>query len=61
MAATIGKLSAIEIPEGASLNVAEALAKYDDVFLFSAKLAIGCGVLFLLITPLMKRWMHGVK
>ncbi|MBI2381150.1 MAG: MFS transporter [Gammaproteobacteria bacterium] len=61
MAATIGKLSSIEIPNGGSVNVADALAKYDDVFLFSAQLAIGCGVLFLLLTPLMKRWMHGVK
>lgn len=61
LAAQLGKLSAIEIPEGATLNVVDALSKYEDLFLFSAKIGIACGVATLLVTPLFKRWMHGVR
>jgi len=28
---------------------------------FLAKIGIGSGILTLLLTPLIKRWMHGVK
>jgi len=28
---------------------------------FSKKIGIGSGILTLLLTPLIKRWMHGVK
>ena len=61
LAAELGKLSSIEIPEGAVLNVAEALSKYDDLFVFSAKIGIGSGILVLLLTPFFKRLMHGVR
>jgi POT family proton-dependent oligopeptide transporter len=61
LAAALGKLSSIEIPEGETLNVADALAKYDSLFVFSAKIGIGAGLLVLLLTPLIKRWMHGVR
>jgi POT family proton-dependent oligopeptide transporter len=60
-AALLGKLSSIEIPEGATLNVADALAKYDALFVYSAKIGVGCGLVILLLTPLLKRGMHGVK
>ncbi|NCT69178.1 MAG: MFS transporter [Rhodanobacteraceae bacterium] len=58
LAAELGKLSALEIPEGEALNVADALARYDELFLYSAKIGIACGVLVLLLTPLIRRWMH---
>jgi len=61
LAAGLGKLSSMEIPEGEVLNVTDALAKYDALFVFSAKIGIGSGLLTLLLTPLIKRWMHGVK
>jgi len=61
LAAQLGKLSAIVIPEGEALNVAEALAKYDALFVYSAKIGIVSGIVVLLATPLMKRWMHGVR
>ncbi|MBA8884168.1 peptide MFS transporter [Dokdonella fugitiva] len=61
LAAALGKLSSIEIPEGGTLDVADALAKYDALFVFSAKIGIGSGILVLLLTPLIKRWMHGVR
>lgn len=61
LAAMLGKLSAVTISEGATLDVGAALAKYEELFLFSAELGIGAGIVFLLLTPLLKRWMHGVK
>lgn len=61
LAAQLGKLSAIEIPEGEVLNVAEALARYDELFVFSAQIGIACGLVALALTPLIRRWMHGVK
>jgi proton-dependent oligopeptide transporter, POT family len=61
LAAELGKLSAIQIPEGTTLNVAEALAKYDALFVYSAKIGIVCGVVVLALTPLVRRWMHGVR
>ena len=60
-AALLGKLSSIEIPEGAVLNVADALAKYDALFVYSAEIGVGSGLAILLLTPLLKRGMHGVK
>ena len=61
LAAELGKLSSIDIPEGAVLDVAEALARYDALFLFSAKIGIASGLLVLILTPLIRRWMHGVR
>jgi POT family proton-dependent oligopeptide transporter len=61
LAAQLGKLSSIEIPEGASINVAEALSKYGEVFVFSAEIGIGSGIVVLILTPLVKRLMHGVR
>jgi POT family proton-dependent oligopeptide transporter len=61
LAAELGRLSALEIPEGEALNVVEALTKYEALFLYSAKIGIVCGIAVLLATPLIKRWMHGVR
>jgi POT family proton-dependent oligopeptide transporter len=61
LAATLGKLSSMEIAENEVLNVTDALAKYDALFLFCAKIGIGSGLVVLALTPFIKRWMHGVK
>jgi POT family proton-dependent oligopeptide transporter len=61
LAAALGKLSALEIPADEQLNVAEALAKYDHLFVFSAQIGIAAGVIVLILSPLFKRWMHGVR
>jgi POT family proton-dependent oligopeptide transporter len=36
-------------------------AKYDQLFVYSAKIGIVCGIVVLVLTPLIKRWMHGVR
>jgi POT family proton-dependent oligopeptide transporter len=61
LAAALGKLSSIQVPEGEAINIADALAKYDALFVYSAKIGIVCGLAVLVLTPLIKRWMHGVR
>ena len=61
LAAAFGKLASIEIPEGATLNFAEAAAKYSELFQLMFWIGLGSGVLALLAAPLIKRGMHGVQ
>ncbi|MEW5741585.1 MAG: peptide MFS transporter [Myxococcota bacterium] len=61
LAAAFGKLSSLEVPEGAALDPIAAAAKYADLFWLMTWIGLGSGLVFLLLTPLVKRWMHGVK
>ncbi|HEY0662471.1 MAG TPA: oligopeptide:H+ symporter [Lysobacter sp.] len=61
LAALFGKLAAIEVPEGETMNVAEAAAKYADLFSLLMWLGIGCAVVAFALSPLLRRMMHGVK
>ena len=61
LAAQLGKLAAIEIPEGASLAFAEAGAKYAHLFWVLLLIGVGCGVAALIAAPLLRRLMHGVR
>ncbi len=61
LAALFGKLAAIDIPEGATLNVADAAAKYAHLFWLMTWIGLGFALLAFLAAPLLKRMMHGVK
>jgi proton-dependent oligopeptide transporter, POT family len=61
LAAAFGKLAAIDIPEGATLDFATAGAKYAHLFWLMTWIGIGFAVLALLAAPLLRRMMHGVK
>src|ERR1043165_10118845 len=61
LAALFGKLAAIEVPEGETMNIAEAAAKYADLFWLMTWIGVGCGVVAFLVAPLIRRGMHGVK
>ena len=61
LAALFGKLAAIDVPEGKTMNIVEAAAKYADLFGFLMWLGIGCAVVALLASPLLRRMMHGVR
>ncbi len=61
LAAQFGKLASIEIPEGAVLDMAAAAVKYEGLFATMVWIGLGAGALVLLLTPLLKRGMHGVK
>lgn len=61
IAAQMGKLASLDLVEGEAIDMAVAADKYAylfDVMLWSG---IGAGVLFVLLTPLARRWMHGVR
>lgn len=60
LAALFGKIAAIEVPEGTTMNVADASARYAELFWIMTGIGIGCGVLALLAAPLLKKMMHGV-
>ena len=61
LAALLGKLAAIEVPEGEAMDFAEAATKYADLFTLLMWLGIGCSLVALLASPLLRRMMHGVK
>ena len=61
LAALFAKLASLEVPEGAAIDLAEAGAKYSHLFWLMMWIGIGSGVFFLLVSPLLRRMMHGVK
>ena len=60
VATRIGKMAAIDIPEGESMDVATAVATYTELFSFLMWFGIIAGVFMILISPILKRWMHGI-
>lgn len=61
LAALFGKLAAIDVPEGEVMNLADAAARYEHLFWLLMWIGLGCAVLALLASPLLKRMMHGVR
>lgn len=61
LAAEFGKLAALDaFDAGSNASVVDAAAKYGDLFWLMAGIGLGCGVLALLLAPLLRRRMHGV-
>jgi proton-dependent oligopeptide transporter, POT family len=60
LAAQFGKLAAIDVPEGGTMDMVAAAAKYADLFWLMTWIGLGCAVVALLLAPLLKRMMHGV-
>ncbi|HEY0975701.1 MAG TPA: peptide MFS transporter [Solimonas sp.] len=61
LAAQFGKLAAIEIPEDGVIDLAQAAGRYADLFELMIGIGIAAGVVALLLSPLIRRGMHGVK
>ena len=61
LAALFGKLAAIDIPEGATLDFASAGAKYAHLFWIMTWIGVGFAVVAFVLAPLLRRMMHGVK
>jgi proton-dependent oligopeptide transporter, POT family len=61
LAAQFGKLASIDIPESGKIDVLDAASRYAHLFDIMLWIGIGSAVFFLVISPLLKRWMHGVK
>ena len=60
VATRIGRLAAIPTDGGETTDVAGALATYTQLFELLMWFGIGVGVLMLVISPILKRWMHGI-
>lgn len=61
LAAQFGKLASLDIPENGVIDKVAAAAKYGDLFQLLLWVGLGSALLFLLLAPLLKRMMHGVK
>ena len=60
VATRLGKLAAIETTGGEATDVASALANYTNLFEFLMYVGIGAGLFVFLISPLLRRAMHGI-
>ncbi|WP_297801173.1 peptide MFS transporter [Arenimonas sp. GDDSR-1] len=58
LAAGFGKLAAIDIPEGAAIDMAAAAGKYGSLFELMLWIGLGSGILYLVLSPLIRRMMH---
>jgi POT family proton-dependent oligopeptide transporter len=61
LAAQFGKLASLDIPEGGTIDMLDAAGRYGGLFQLMLWIGLGSALLFLLLTPLLRRWMHGVK
>ncbi|MFQ5608673.1 MAG: MFS transporter, partial [Woeseiaceae bacterium] len=56
----IGRIAAIDTSEGAVADIAGALTTYTGLYEMLMWFGIGTGVFVLIISPVLKRWMHGI-
>jgi POT family proton-dependent oligopeptide transporter len=61
LAARFGEMTAMDVPEGETLDVAAAAANYGDMFMMMFWIGIVASVLAFAIAPLVRKGMHGVK
>jgi POT family proton-dependent oligopeptide transporter len=54
-------MAAIDITTGETATIAEQAATYSELFYFLFKLGVGAGIVSLLLTPILKKMMHGIK
>ncbi|MEO1244968.1 MAG: peptide MFS transporter [Pseudomonadota bacterium] len=60
VATRIGKMAAIDTTGGETQDIAGALATYTQLFEFLMYLGLGVGLFMIVISPALKRWMHGI-
>jgi len=60
VATRLGKMAAIATEGGAITDSANALATYTQLFEFLMYVGVGVGIVVLLVSPLLRRGMHGV-
>jgi POT family proton-dependent oligopeptide transporter len=60
VATRIGKMAAIDTTAGETADVATALATYSQLFEFLMWFGVGAGVFMIVISPILRRWMHGI-
>ncbi|MEL7450064.1 MAG: MFS transporter, partial [Pseudomonadota bacterium] len=60
VATRMGKIAAIDTDLGETADVATTLATYTDLYEFLMYFGVGTGVIMLIISPILKKYMHGV-
>jgi len=60
-AALFGSFAALDIPEGTKIDIAVAKIKYGALFDHMLWLGLIAAAVALALSPLIKKWMHGVK
>jgi POT family proton-dependent oligopeptide transporter len=60
VATRLGKMAAIDTSAGETADIATAVATYTELFSFLMWFGIGMGVFMIIISPILKRWMHGI-
>lgn len=62
LAAEFGKLASLDKFDAAKIgDMALAAGRYSELFWLLTKVGLGCGLVALLLVPLLKKLMHGVK
>jgi len=61
IAAQLGKLASLDLPEDGAVDFALASDKYADLFTLCGAAGLAAGVLYLLLTPLLRRGMNGLR
>lgn len=60
LATRLSKFAAFDGDATATMTMAEQVAKYSELFNFLMWLGVGAGIFMLIITPLLKKGMHGI-
>jgi len=61
LAAQFGKLASIEVIEGEAIDMAATAAGYIELFQLMLWIGVGSGIVYFVLTPFARRWMHGLK
>ena len=61
LAALFSSFASLDIKPGAQVNMAEAAEKYGSLFQNMVWLGLASALLALLLSPLLRRWMHGIR
>lgn len=61
IAARLSKMASIDMTTGETASIAEQASKYTELFYYLFKLGVGAGLVMLILSPLLKKMMHGIK
>ena len=61
LAAQLAKLSIVQHSDLSELDIAAAMNGYQELFGLLFWIGLGCGIFFLMMSPLLNRGMHGIK
>lgn len=61
LAAKFGEMTAMDVPEGGTLDVAAAATLYGDLFMMMFWIGLGASVVAFALVPIVRKGMHGVK